>query len=46
MRKVIVSVMVAGLLGGPLATFAQAGVVCTVLAKLGVENVKECEGPI
>lgn len=46
MRKVIVSVFIAGLLAGPMASFADAGVVCTVMNKLGYDNVKECEGPV
>lgn len=46
MRKVIVSICAAGLLAGPMASFAQAGVVCPLLEKLGVTNVKECESPL
>jgi hypothetical protein len=34
---------VAGLLGGPLSSIANAGVWCDLLRKLGYENVRECE---
>jgi hypothetical protein len=35
--------LAAGVLTGPLASIANAGIVCTLQEKLGVENVKECE---
>lgn len=43
MRKALVALMAAGLLAGPLSSFANAGVVCALQQKLGVDNVKECE---
>ncbi|MGH2730500.1 MAG: hypothetical protein ACRDJI_07800 [Actinomycetota bacterium] len=43
MRKLIVAVVAAGVLAGPLSAVANAGIVCTLQEKLGVENVKECE---
>lgn len=43
MRKAVIALFVAGLLSGPLSGLAQAGVVCTLQEKLGVNNVKECE---
>ncbi len=43
MRKGLIALFVAGLLGGPLSGLAQAGVVCSLQEKLGVNNVKECE---
>ena len=43
MRKVIVSLFVVGLLSGPLSAISSAGVVCSLQAKLGYENVKDCE---
>ncbi|MGH2735675.1 MAG: hypothetical protein ACRDKZ_08845 [Actinomycetota bacterium] len=45
MRKAIVSLFVVGLLAGPLANFANAGPICTLYEKLGIDNVKECEEP-
>jgi hypothetical protein len=29
-----------------MASFAQAGVICDALEKMGVNNVKECEAPL
>ena len=43
MKKLFVSLAVVGLLGGPLSSISQAGVYCDLLAKLGYENVRECE---
>lgn len=43
MRKLLVSLIAAGLLGGPLSAVTHAGVGCRLQEKLGVENVKECE---
>lgn len=43
MRKVIVSLFVIGLLSGPFSAISSAGVVCSLQAKLGFDNVKECE---
>lgn len=43
MRKLIVTLMAAGVLAGPLSAIANAGIVCTLQEKLGVDNVKECE---
>jgi hypothetical protein len=43
MRKLVVGIFITGMLGGPLASLAQAGVVCSLQEKLGVNNVKECE---
>lgn len=39
----IATIFAVGLIAGPLGSIAQAGVVCTLQEKLGVENVKECE---
>ena len=56
MRKVLVSLAVAGLLGGPLASFAGANPIqyikengvpsnsCEWQEALGVVNVRACEG--
>lgn len=43
MRKLVVSLIAVGLIGGPLSGLASAGIVCDLQEKLGVENVKECE---
>lgn len=43
MKKFFVSVAVVGLLGGPLSSISQAGIICDLQEKLGYENVKECE---
>ncbi len=43
MRKLAICLMAIGLLSGPLSSIANAGVVCSVQEKLGVNNVKECE---
>jgi hypothetical protein len=43
MRKVIVTLVAAGVLAGPLASIANAGVWCTLQEKLGVDNIRECE---
>jgi hypothetical protein len=43
MRRTAVAIFVAGLLAGPLSGLANAGIVCDLQEKLGVNNVKECE---
>lgn len=43
MKKLIVGLMVSALSFGPLSAIANAGIVCTLQEKLGVDNVKECE---
>ncbi|MGH3118229.1 MAG: hypothetical protein ACRDQ2_14180 [Gaiellales bacterium] len=43
MKKLLIFVVVAGLLGGPLSSISSAGVACDLQEKLGVNNVKECE---
>jgi hypothetical protein len=45
MRKVIVALLATAILAGPLSSLANAGVYCSVLEKLGVNWVKECEDP-
>lgn len=46
MRKLLVSLCIGGLLGGPLGSIAHAGLSCDLQKKLGYENVKECEDPV
>ena len=46
MRKLVVGLCVAGMLGGPLGAIANAGLMCDLQKKLGYENVKECEDPV
>ena len=43
MRKLLVSLIAAGLLAGPLSAVTHAGLACTLQEKLGFDNVKECE---
>lgn len=43
MRKVMVTILTAALLSGPLSAVAQAGKMCDLQKKLGVVYIKECE---
>jgi predicted Kef-type K+ transport protein len=44
MKKGIVALLAAGILAGPFASAAVADpTVCRIMAKLGYENVRECE---
>lgn len=45
MKKLVVALTVVGVLAGPAASVASAATFCTLMEKLGVKNVKECESP-
>lgn len=42
-RAIVVLSVVTSLLASPLAEMANAGIVCKLQEKLGVDNVKDCE---
>jgi hypothetical protein len=47
MRKLVVTLSVVGLLGGPLGSIAQADLMCDIHKKTGlVQYVRECEDPV
>lgn len=46
MRKLLVTILAAGLLVGPLSAVAQAGKMCDLQRKLGVVYIKECEDTV
>ncbi len=44
MKKGIVALLAVGILAGPLASASMADpLTCSIMAKLGYENVKDCE---
>ena len=46
MRRITIVIALAIALLGALAVSARAGVVCSLYAKLGIDNVKDCEVPL